>query len=46
MSHAVTNPFMIMFVNMSMVFLVLGGLSIVVRLVASIDPTKKTNARN
>lgn len=36
-----TNPFVIMLINMTVVFAVLWGLSLLVRLIKIIDPTKK-----
>ena len=41
MGHPVTtNPFIIMLINMSIVFAVLIGLSIMIRLIHLVDPTK------
>ena len=36
-----TNPWLIMFINMTIVFSVLYGLSLIIRLIKIIDPTKK-----
>ena len=42
MGHPVTtNPFIIMLINMSIVFVVLIGLSLMIRLIHLADPTKK-----
>jgi hypothetical protein len=42
MGHPVTtNPFIIMLINMTVVFVVLYGLSLLIRLIHIIDPTKK-----
>ena len=42
MGHPVTtNPFIIMLINMSIVFVVLIGLSVMIRLIHLADPTKK-----
>ena len=42
MGHPVTtNPFIIMLINMTVVFVVLYGLSLLIRLIHVIDPTKK-----
>ena len=42
MGHPVTtNPFIIMLINMTVVFVVLYGLSWMIRLIHLIDPTKK-----
>lgn len=42
MGHPVTtNPFIIMMINMTVVFVVLVSLSILIRLIHAIDPTKK-----
>ena len=42
MGHPVTtNPFIIMLINMTVVFAVLIGLSIMIRLIHVVDPTKK-----
>jgi len=38
-----TNPFLIMVINMTVVFVVLYGLSLIVRLIRIIDPTQKKN---
>jgi len=41
MGHPVTtNPFIIMLINMTVVFVVLYGLSLLIRLIHIIDPTK------
>ena len=41
MGHSVTtNPFIIMLINMTVVFVVLYGLSLLIRLIHIIDPTK------
>ena len=41
MGHPVTtNPFIIMLINMSIVFAVLVGLSVMIRLIHLADPTK------
>ena len=41
MGHPVTtNPFIIMLINMSIVFVVLIGLSLMIRLIHLADPTK------
>lgn len=39
-----TSPWLIMFINMTVVFAVLYGLSWVIRLIKLIDPTQKKNA--
>lgn len=39
-----TNPWLIMFINMTVVFAVLYGLSIIIRLIKVIDPTKAKEA--
>ena len=36
-----TNPLLIMFINMTVVFAVLYGLSLIIRLIKIIDPTQK-----
>jgi sodium pump decarboxylase gamma subunit len=36
-----TNPLLIMFINMTVVFAVLYGLSLIIRLIKVIDPTQK-----
>ena len=36
-----TNPLLIMFINMTVVFSVLYGLSLIIRLIKVIDPTQK-----
>ncbi|MDR7867219.1 MAG: OadG family protein [Sporomusaceae bacterium] len=36
-----TNPLLIMFINMAVVFAVLYGLSLIIRLIQKIDPTQK-----
>jgi len=36
-----TNPLLIMFINMTVVFTVLWGLSMIIRLIKIIDPTQK-----
>ncbi len=36
-----TNPLVIMFINMTVVFSVLYGLSLIIRLIKMIDPTQK-----
>ncbi len=36
-----TNPLLIMFINMAVVFSVLYGLSLIIRLIKMIDPTQK-----
>ena len=36
-----TNPFIIMMINMTVVFAVLFGLSMMIRLIHLVDPTKK-----
>jgi sodium pump decarboxylase gamma subunit len=36
-----TNPLLIMFINMTVVFCVLWGLSLIIRLIKIIDPTQK-----
>jgi glutaconyl-CoA/methylmalonyl-CoA decarboxylase subunit delta len=36
-----TNPFVIMLINMTVVFAVLYGLSLIIRLIKIVDPTKK-----
>ena len=42
MGHPVTtNPFIIMLINMTVVFVVLYGLSWMIRIIHMIDPTKK-----
>ena len=42
MGHPVTtNPFIIMLINMTVVFAVLIGLSLMIRLIHIVDPTKK-----
>ena len=42
MGHPVTtNPFIIMLINMTVVFAVLIGLSFMIRLIHVVDPTKK-----
>ena len=42
MGHPVTtNPLIIMLINMSIVFAVLIGLSIMIRLIHLVDPTKE-----
>ncbi len=42
MGHPVTtNPFIIMMINMTVVFAVLFGLSMMIRLIHLVDPTKK-----
>lgn len=38
-----TNPWLIMFINMTVVFAVLYGLSLIIRLIKVIDPTQKRN---
>ena len=43
MGHPVTtNPFIIMLINMTVVFVVLYGLSLLIRVIHLIDPTKKS----
>ena len=43
MGHPVTtNPFIIMLINMTVVFVVLYGLSLLIRLIHVIDPTKNS----
>ena len=43
MGHPVTtNPFIIMLINMTVVFVVLYGLSLLIRVIHIIDPTKHT----
>ncbi len=39
-----TNPLLIMFINMAVVFVVLWGLSLIIRLIKIIDPTRKKPA--
>jgi Na+-transporting methylmalonyl-CoA/oxaloacetate decarboxylase gamma subunit len=41
---ATTNPLLIMFINMTVVFAVLYGLSLIIRLIKIIDPTQKKKA--
>lgn len=42
MGHPVTtNPFIIMLINMTIVFVVLFGLALMIRLIHVIDPTKE-----
>ena len=42
MGHPVTtNPLIIMLINMSIVFAVLIGLSVMIRLIHLVDPTKE-----
>ncbi len=42
MGHPVTtNPFIIMLINMTVVFAVLVGLSLMIRLIHIVDPTAK-----
>ena len=41
---ATTNPLTIMFINMTIVFAVLYGLSLIIRLIKALDPTQKKNA--
>lgn len=36
-----TNPLLIMFINMTVVFCVLYGLSLIIRLIKAVDPTQK-----
>jgi len=36
-----TNPLLIMFINMAVVFAVLWGLSLIIRMIKVIDPTQK-----
>lgn len=46
MGHPVTtNPFIIMLINMTIVFVVLFGLALMIRLIHVIDPTKKTEVK-
>jgi len=40
-SSGTTNPLIIMFINMTVVFVVLYGLSLVIRLTKKFDPTQK-----
>lgn len=45
MGHPVTtNPFIIMLINMTVVFIVLASLSLVIRLIHYVDPTVKKEA--
>jgi Na+-transporting methylmalonyl-CoA/oxaloacetate decarboxylase gamma subunit len=41
-SNVNASPLMIMFINMTVVFAVLYGLSLIIRLTQKFDPTKKT----
>lgn len=46
MGHPVTtNPFIIMLINMTVVFAVLIGLSFMIRLIHVVDPTKKAERK-
>ena len=46
MGHPVTtNPFIIMLINMTVVFVVLIGLSFMIRLIHVVDPTKKADSK-
>jgi len=46
MGHPVTtNPFIIMLINMTVVFAVLIGLSFMIRLIHVVDPTKKAEEK-
>ena len=46
MGHPVTtNPFIIMMINMTVVFVVLYGLSLMIRLIHVIDPTRKKEVK-
>ena len=38
-----TNPLLIMLINMTIVFSVLFGLSLIIRIIKAIDPTQKKN---
>ena len=40
-----TNPLIIMLINMSIVFAVLIGLSVMIRLIHLVDPTKAKEAK-
>lgn len=47
MGHPVTtNPLIIMFINMTVVFVVLVSLSFLIRLIHMVDPTKKPEIQN